>query len=516
MKKLYYLITLLLTLLIFSNHSTAQQQAFKLGIINLQYRDTLGGTNNVLHFDIVMQHINEEISGPFEYITAQYFMNFNSAIANGGDLNYRRIGSDLPVNFRPVNPSITGNILRMAGNFPATPGPLISTSYPGTLISRMRLTTTANSFANVPLSLSWRAPEDPQPHTLVAAANGLFAVDISNNGYYYVDSLNNMNIVNLLIPGYNSAVYNSTVIFKWNKVNHASAYTLQVATDSAMHSLIYNEPAGQDTSGTVSELLLGSRFYWRLKILDSSGTDYYSYKSRFYTKAVLKSPLDKSINQPQSVNFEWSKVSDSVSNYIIQISEDSLFNSLSFSDTVATDTSKLIRGLKFNSRYFWRIKAMYPSGGHELTSAWSLKTLNESIHPTWPAYNYDFFTTSIEFKWDTPSIINYSKYYLKIAKDTLLNNVFFYDSVENANSLFVNKLDFNQRYYWTVAVKDSFNNFVTSDIWTFRITDLVMTLYSPGNNFNDRNIFLDLIWRKPVINALRYKLIFPGICYKTI
>ena len=507
MKKFYYLFSLL-TLLFINNESTAQLQAFKLGIVNLEYRDTLGGTNNVLHFDIVLQHINEEVSGPFEYFTGQYFMNFNSGIANGGVLNYRRIGSDLPVNFRPVNPSITGNILRMAGNFPGTPGPVISTSYPGTLISRMRLTTTASSFANVPLSLSWRSPEDPQPHTgIIAVTGGVFGVDVSFYGYYFVDSLNNLNNVNLLMPGYNSSGNFSYVNFKWNSVRHANSYSLQVAEDSLMNSVILDDPRGQDTTGSISGLLVNSRYYWRLKIQDSSGAEYYSYKSRFFTEQILKSPPDESIDMPQSVYFEWRKISDSVSNYIIQVSEDSSFGNTGFSDTVSTDTSRLIRGLKFNSRYFWRVKAVYPGGGFELSSARSLRTLNESVTLTWPAYNYDFFTTGIEFKWNTPSIINYSKYYLKIAKDTLLNNVFFYDSVENANSQFVYKLDYNQRYYWTVAVKDSFNNFVTSGIWTFRITDLVMTLYSPGNNFNDRRIFLDMIWRKPVINAQRYKLV---------
>jgi hypothetical protein len=509
MKKLYYLFSLLLTLLILSSESTAQFQAFKLGIVNLQYRDTLGGTNNVLHFDIVLQHINEEVSGPFEYIGGQYFMNFNSEISNGGVLNYRRIGSDLPDNFRPVNPSITGNILRMASNFPSTPGPIITTSYPGTLISRMRLTTTASSFANVPLNLSWRTPYNPQPHTLIfAVTGGIFGVDVTNSGYFYVDSLNNMNIVNLITPAYNSTEYLSAVNFKWNKVRNASSYTLQIAIDSTMNTIIHTEQTGQDTSGSVSELLLSNRYYWRLKINDSSGADYYSYISRFYTNQILLSPPDHSINQSQSVNFVWKKVSDSVSKYIIEVTEDSTFQSISFSDTVSTDTSKLIRGLKFNSRYFWRVKVLYPGGGNDISSARSLKTLNESVHQTWPAYNYDFFTTGIEFKWDTPSIINYSKYYLKIAKDSLLNNVFYYDSVENANSQFVYKLDYNQRYYWTVAVKDSFNNFITSDVWTFRIVDLVMTLYSPGNNFNERALFMDLVWRKPVINAQRYKLIF--------
>lgn len=508
MKKLYYLFTILLLLFI-NNESTAQQQAFKLGIVNLQYRDTLGGTNNVLHFDIVLQHINEEVSGTFEYIAGQYFMNFNSAIGNGGSMNFRIIGSDLPVNFLPVNPSITGNILRMAGNFPSTPGPIISTSFPGTLITRMRLTTTASSFANVPIGLSWRTPEDPLPNTLIfAVTGGIFGVDISGNGYFYVDSLNNMNNVNLLMPAYNSSGNLSTVIFQWNKVDNASSYILQVAEDEAMNSIIINDQRGTDTTGSITGLLLDSKYYWRLKILDSSGVEYYSYKSRFFTKLVLSSPLNNSIDNPQTVNFEWRKISDSVTNYIIQISEDSLFNTFSFSDTVSLDTSKLISGLKYNSRYFWRIKALYPNGGYELTNAWSLRTRNVSVQLNLPANNNDISVSSIEFQWQAPSVINYSKYYLKIATDTLLNNVFFQDSVENATTLLVNNLNYNQKYYWTVAVKDSFNNFITSDIWTFRITDLEVNLYYPGNNFNDQRVFTNLIWRKPVIDVSRYKLIF--------
>lgn len=137
----------------FSNDPTS-----KLTIQNLNKT-----SDNTLEFDIYLQHTNPADS-KFVYMLGQYLIDFNSDIANGGELTYSIIGSGLPEASRPTKPSIDKNILRIAVNsIPPTDNlPEISSKAPGTLIAKVRLTTSAKAFADVPLNLNFRlGPENP-------------------------------------------------------------------------------------------------------------------------------------------------------------------------------------------------------------------------------------------------------------------------------------------------------------------------------------------------------------------
>ncbi|MEO8664008.1 MAG: T9SS type A sorting domain-containing protein, partial [Ignavibacteria bacterium] len=107
--------------------------------------------------DIVLNSITGSKEN-FTYSAGQYFLEFNPKISNGGTLTYTMISSELPEAFRPVNASVSGNLLRLATNMPQTENtpPILNT---GILVARMRLETSAKSFAAVPLDLRWAGDE---------------------------------------------------------------------------------------------------------------------------------------------------------------------------------------------------------------------------------------------------------------------------------------------------------------------------------------------------------------------
>ncbi len=120
-------------------------------------------SSNVYEFDIYLQHINTD-EASFKYILGQYFFEFNPKIANGGTLSYSMISSDLPKSLQPRNPTVSGNQLRLAVNSipPKDNLPSISIKSPGTLIAKMRLATSAESFSDAGLNLKLRTgPENP-------------------------------------------------------------------------------------------------------------------------------------------------------------------------------------------------------------------------------------------------------------------------------------------------------------------------------------------------------------------
>lgn len=513
MKNVYFLISFLSAVLLFNNNSYAQLQAYRLGATNFRYSDTLGGTHNVLYFNIMLQHLNPEVSGDFYYAAGQYFLNFNPLIANGGVLTYRIVDSDLPAGMRPVNPSISGNLLRMAGNLPTPPGHLVSTSFPGTKIVRMSLRTSASTFASVPLNLTWRI--FPPQEVLIAAFDGIFAYLVSSNGSYFIDSLNNFVNINLMRPAYNSEDNLSSIKFIWNKAAHAKDYKLQISKDSLMNSIIVNDSLITDTSKTISDLGLGNKYYWRLKINDSSGVSYYSYVSKFSTKKILISPTDNSTDHNQTVNFIWNKLSDSVAKYVLLVSEDSLMSSYVFSDTIITDTNKTISGFQYNLKYFWKVKVLYQGASSDVTETRSFRTKIILLAQTSPLNNSVNNNLTVNFIWQPPVPLVSNKYYLKISNDSNQSEIIYADSISGVTNKTVGGFALNSKYFWSVSVKDSFNNFIRSNIWNFRTGILAVNLSSPESNSSGISINPLMVWRKPVIDVFNYKLLITADSLQT-
>jgi len=148
------------------------------------YRLTIQGpvqtSANTCEFSIIINSTSTE-DREFAYSLGQYFIEFNSANANGGQLQYTLIESELPESMRPRNPAIDNNVLRLACNSISADKsslPVISSKSGGLLIARMRLQTTAESFSVEDLQLKWITGES-QFRTKVFAFSDGKNVDIT-------------------------------------------------------------------------------------------------------------------------------------------------------------------------------------------------------------------------------------------------------------------------------------------------------------------------------------------------
>ncbi len=178
------------------NSGIAQQDSiYETPTYTLTAANLTNPSPNTLEWDVYLLHTNPSVT-PYFYGAAQYFFNFNPDIANGGTLTYSKVtgatGSQLPPAYQPVNPSVSGNILRLASNLPGSveDSVLISSTLPGTKVLRMRLRTSATAFANVPLGLQWRSVV-PDPFTKLAAFTGednLTLIDISTPSTHFIDT----------------------------------------------------------------------------------------------------------------------------------------------------------------------------------------------------------------------------------------------------------------------------------------------------------------------------------------
>ena len=153
MKTIKNLKSVILGIIFLANISFAETPSFKVNVSNINY-----ASKNTLEFDIYLLNGNNENSKQEElrYSLGQYFFEFNSKIANGGNLNYTIVDSDLPEAMRPRNASVKENQLRLFVNSVSADKknlPVFNNKSPGLLIVRMKLETSAEKFAEVPLEL---------------------------------------------------------------------------------------------------------------------------------------------------------------------------------------------------------------------------------------------------------------------------------------------------------------------------------------------------------------------------
>ena len=181
------LITLFVVIILISisRESQSQNPTYELTARNFEFNC---GIYTSWEFDIYIRHTNSEI---FEYAGGQFFLSFGPVIANGGILNFSIVGSDLPSNMQPRNPSVgtatspAATVLRLDINaFPGAGNGYIMTNngYPGTKIVRARLTTTSTSFYgnDSHLNLQWRNPPIISFATKIFAYVGGTLTEITN------------------------------------------------------------------------------------------------------------------------------------------------------------------------------------------------------------------------------------------------------------------------------------------------------------------------------------------------
>lgn len=195
-----------------------------------------GPDDNILEFDIYILHTNPP--AVFEYGVGQYNLKFNPSIANGGTLTSSIVSSDLPQNQRPqfvqireaTNPeetvmAIPANASPGAGN-----GYRISSVYPGTKIARMRLETTAQSFALDTAGIYWRDLPIITYATKIFAYVGNASVSITTPETHSVEM--NINPLPVEMSSFTYAVSRNNVVLNWQTLTESNNKSFTIERNS--------------------------------------------------------------------------------------------------------------------------------------------------------------------------------------------------------------------------------------------------------------------------------------------
>jgi len=260
---------------------------YELRVNNFDVFDNLGTDFNSVTFDFLIYHTNLPDSGPFEFAAGQYFLSFNPALANGGTLSYEIIpGSTEFTNpdAVPLNPSVTGNELRLFRNVTLGPGngPIVSPVYPGTRIVKVRLTTTAPGFDFSYFSFSWIDSTSTNNTSFVYGYIDTVSTNLTGDGTFIIDS--SKFVLPVELTSFTADVNKNNAMLSWSTSSESnnSGFEIERSGNNGQWSKIgFVHGKGNSSSQNFyffADKNLNTGIYnYRLKQIDYNGNYEYYY-----------------------------------------------------------------------------------------------------------------------------------------------------------------------------------------------------------------------------------------------
>jgi hypothetical protein len=191
-----------------------------------------------------------------------------------------------------------------------------------------------------------------------------------------------LNRPELLYPENGETGIPTTVEVRWQQVQGAQTYTLQVATHRIFPpgQIILNQSGITESSYIVHNLNSGTTYYWRVRAANNAGNSLWSEAYTFTTidqisdPPVLISPTHNTSGVPINPVLLWKSLPEARS-YTVQVSKDEDMSAPVINVTGITDTTHAADNLEYNTRYFWRVNASNESGTGEWSEVWSFITI---------------------------------------------------------------------------------------------------------------------------------------------
>lgn len=175
----------------------------------------------------------------------------------------------------------------------------------------------------------------------------------------------------LTYPSDNQTGMETNINFKWNKIEQAEKYYIQLSTDTRFNNIIKSDSTTTDTIITFNNLLERTRYYWRIRVKSGGGLGPWSSIGNFVTTVSIPTALPQLVSAREvptyigNVNFTWNKINDATQ-YLVQVSRAQTFATI-FKSATVTDTSSILSFFSEGIKYFWRVQGENFAG----TGPWS-------------------------------------------------------------------------------------------------------------------------------------------------
>jgi hypothetical protein len=339
------------------------------------------------------------------------------------------------------------------------------------------VTTNDTTITSIPLANNqayfWR---------VASRVSGVWSDSLSTWKYTSIGAVPNVPTLSSPANGTNNVV--RPVPFSWTAAasNDTSIvyYRIQVATDNAFASIVYDKSNIILLSQQVTGLASNTSYYWRVLATNAIGSSAYStYRSlktaRDYPAAptLTTYPAGDTTGvgtAANSITFMWNTIADSAT-YTVQYSTKPDFSSGSatVSTTGAPTTFKANTAvLTANTVYYWHVQAVNQSGSspYSATRRFSTTTAAAPNQPTLssPADGNATQNHNVSFSWSSPTPTLPESYELQVATDNLFSSIVYDNSsiLGSVTSQAVNGLNDGATYYWRLKA----TNFIGSSAWS--------------------------------------------------
>jgi hypothetical protein len=195
-------------------------------------------------------------------------------------------------------------------------------------------------------------------------------------------------------PADNATLVSCIPALTWETVSGAASYRVQLSTDSTFSINILDSTRLTDTSHSVSQLSMDTRYFWRVNASNDGG-ETWSLPMRFTTIystpccPLTRFPQSGYISRSDSIKIVWSSSSPYITDYLIEIAHDSTMTNLIVSGAT-TDTSYTLHRLSDNKRIFWRVKARNKVGESNFSVPVGFRTAFPAI-PKYSLSKFNFY-----------------------------------------------------------------------------------------------------------------------------
>ncbi|TAL69415.1 MAG: M6 family metalloprotease domain-containing protein [Bacteroidetes bacterium] len=308
----------------------------------------------------------------------------------------------------------------------------------------------------------------------------------------------------LVSPNKDATVNPDSVSFNWNTVPGATSYKLLVSEEQNFSTLIINDSAITATIYNYNNLTKNQDYYWKVSAKSPFNTGEWSEIWKFSTSfesPVLEFPPNNESGIPLIVEFRWNVLSDA-NFYHIRVSTSQNFNIVLIDDSTLTLNNYNYSQLAKNTRYYWQVRAKKGSIWGNWSSVWNFSTSLSSPALSAPPDGNVFLKINGTLYWK--SVNGASDYNIQISKSSDFNPVIIND-FSNDSSFDYSNLEYNTKYYWRVAGKNSDGIGEWSEVWNFATRIATPTLLTPSQNTEKIQVSGKLLWL-PVEGAKSYNV----------
>ncbi len=298
------------------------------------------------------------------------------------------------------------------------------------------------------------------------------AVDAKSNWSQVYSFKTQLATPQLLSPANCDSLVPINGVLRWEEVPYAQGYVVQITMDKNFDIGVSTYTIPKTTSFVYSDLAYWTKYYWRVKAIESKSESKWSEIYEFTTvpenylsPPVLLSPQNNKINFKNGEFLVWLP-DPKASNYNLQIARDLLFNSIVV-DTIASDTSYRTHSLPYATRHYWRLRSINSDNTSGWSEVYSFVTALKTPDLYSPLNGAYVASQTIEFKWELTGKGLFYKF--QIAYDKDFEFIIKEETIYDNNTLSLGSLPTETNLFWRVMAYSSNLESDWSEVRTLKI-----------------------------------------------